>query len=70
MLTSNGALMLEQLPKRIAILGSGAIGSEFAHIMNSFGVDVHLIEMLDRLVPLEDDDMSKNAVRLVQTPEG
>ncbi len=58
-LTSNGALMLEQLPKRLAILGSGAIGSEFAHIMNSFGVEVHLIEMLDRLVPLEDDDMSK-----------
>ncbi|MDX9703703.1 MAG: dihydrolipoyl dehydrogenase [Candidatus Auribacterota bacterium] len=58
-LSSTGALLLEKLPKRLAVLGSGAIGSEFAHIMNSFGVEVHLVELLDRLVPLEDDDMSK-----------
>lgn len=58
-ITSDGALMLEKLPKRLAILGSGAIGVEFAHVMNAFGVEVHLIELLDRLVPLEDDDMGK-----------
>jgi len=58
-ISSTGALMLEKLPKRIAILGAGAIGIEFAYIMNSFGVEVHLIELLDRIVPLEDGEISK-----------
>jgi len=53
-LSSTGALMLEKLPKRICILGGGAIGVEFAHIMNAFGVEVHLVEMLGQLLPLED----------------
>jgi dihydrolipoamide dehydrogenase len=56
-LSSNGALMLEKLPKRICILGGGAIGVEFAHIMNAFGVEVHLVEMLDQLLPLEDAEV-------------
>ncbi|MDW7658336.1 MAG: dihydrolipoyl dehydrogenase [Bacillota bacterium] len=56
-LSSTGALMLEKLPKSLLILGSGAIGVEFAHIMNAFGVDVHLVEMLDRILPLEDDEV-------------
>ena len=55
-LSSTGALMLEELPESLLILGSGAIGVEFAHIMNAFGVTVHLVEMLDRILPLEDDD--------------
>lgn len=50
-LSSTGALMLKELPKRLAILGSGAIGIEFAHIFSSFGVEVHLVEMLDRILP-------------------
>lgn len=50
-ISSTGALMLKELPARMAILGSGAIGVEFAHIFSSFGVDVHLIEMLDNLLP-------------------
>jgi dihydrolipoamide dehydrogenase len=53
-LSSNGALMLEKLPRRIGILGGGAIGVEFAHVMNAFGVEVHLVEMLEQLLPLED----------------
>jgi dihydrolipoamide dehydrogenase len=53
-LSSNGALMLEKLPKRIGILGGGAIGVEFAHVMNAFGVEVHLVEMMEQLLPLED----------------
>jgi dihydrolipoamide dehydrogenase len=53
-LSSNGALMLEKLPRRVCILGGGAIGVEFAHIMNAFGVEVHLVEMLEQLLPLED----------------
>lgn len=58
-LSSTGALMLQQLPKTLLILGGGAIGVEFAHIMNSFGVDVHLVEMLDRILPLEDDEVTE-----------
>ena len=58
-LSSTGALMLDKLPKRIAILGAGAIGIEFAYIMNSFGVEVYLIELLDRIAPLEDEEISK-----------
>lgn len=55
-LSSTGALMLEKLPKRVCVLGGGAIGVEFAHIMNAFGVEVHLVEMLDQLLPLEDEE--------------
>ncbi len=57
-LSSTGALMLTELPKKILIMGGGAIGIEFAHIMNSFGVSVHLVEMLDRILPLEDDEIT------------
>jgi dihydrolipoamide dehydrogenase len=53
-LTSTGALMLRRLPKKILILGAGAIGVEFAHILNGFGVEVHLAEMMERILPLED----------------
>ncbi len=55
-LSSNGALMLEKLPRRVCILGGGAIGVEFAHIMSAFGVEVHLVEMLEQLLPLEDSE--------------
>ncbi|MEW6534167.1 MAG: dihydrolipoyl dehydrogenase [Candidatus Auribacterota bacterium] len=57
-LSSTGALMLQELPKRLLILGSGAIGCEFAYIMNAFGVEVHLVEMLDRVLPLEDEEIA------------
>jgi dihydrolipoamide dehydrogenase len=62
-LSSTGALMLESLPKRACVLGGGAIGVEFAHIMNSFGVEVHLVEMLDHLLPLEDEEAVEVLVR-------
>jgi dihydrolipoamide dehydrogenase len=62
-LSSTGALMLEKLPKRICVLGGGAIGVEFAHIMNAFGVEVHLVEMLDHLLPLEDEEAVQILVR-------
>jgi len=55
-LTSTGALMLESLPKSLCILGGGAIGVEFAHLMNAFGVEVHLVEMMDQILPLEDGE--------------
>ena len=53
-ISSDGALMLEKLPKRVFILGGGAIGCEFAHVFNAFGCEVTLVEMLDHLLPLED----------------
>jgi dihydrolipoamide dehydrogenase len=56
-LTSNGALMLEKLPKSIVILGSGAIGIELAYVFNAFGVEIEIIEMLDQLLPLEDAEI-------------
>ena len=62
-LSSTGALMLEKLPKRICVLGGGAIGVEFAHIMNAFGVEVHLVEMLEQLLPLEDEEAVQILVR-------
>ena len=62
-LSSDHALLLEELPKSIVILGGGAIGCEFAHIMNAFGVDVTVVEMLDHLLPLEDAE----AVKVLET---
>ncbi|MBA7467633.1 MAG: dihydrolipoyl dehydrogenase [Spirochaeta sp.] len=56
-LSSNEALLLEELPGEILILGGGAIGCEFAQIMNGFGVKVHLVEMLDHLLPAEDREI-------------
>ncbi len=56
-ISSDEALLLVELPKRIYILGGGAIGVEFAHIMNAFGVEVHLVEMLEQILPLEDGEV-------------
>ena len=55
-LSSTGALLLEKVPPRLCILGAGAIGCEFAHIMNAFGSKVTLVEMLPHILPNEDDD--------------
>lgn len=57
------ALVPEKLPQSMAVIGSGAIGSEFAFFYRSLGVDVTLIEYLDRVVPLEDDDVSAQISR-------
>ena len=58
-LSSDDALMLTELPESIIILGGGFIGVEFAHIMNAFGVNVNVVELLDRLLPLEDAESSE-----------
>lgn len=52
------AILQEELPKSVVIIGSGAVGVEFATIWNSYGVDVTIVEMLPRLVPLEDEEVS------------
>jgi len=57
-LSSDHALMLEKLPEKAVILGAGAIGCEFSHIWNGFGVEVHIVELLDQLLPLEDPEIT------------
>ncbi|MDP3184453.1 MAG: FAD-dependent oxidoreductase, partial [Anaerolineales bacterium] len=52
------AITQEKLPKSVIIIGSGAIGVEFATVWNSYGAEVTLVEMLPRLVPLEDEEVS------------
>jgi dihydrolipoamide dehydrogenase len=52
------AIRQEKLPKSVIIIGSGAIGVEFATIWHSYGVEVTIVEMLPRLVPLEDEEIS------------
>ncbi|MGZ4744799.1 MAG: FAD-dependent oxidoreductase, partial [Oryzihumus sp.] len=47
-------ILTDQLPESIVIAGSGAIGVEFAYVMKNFGVDVTIVEFLDRMVPTED----------------
>lgn len=53
-LSSTGILALTELPESLLILGAGAIGCEFAYVMNSFGVRVTLVEALDHILPTED----------------
>lgn len=53
------AIKMENLPKSIGIIGAGAIGVEFAYFWNAFGVDVHIFELQDRLLPIEDEECSK-----------
>ncbi|MYE34661.1 MAG: dihydrolipoyl dehydrogenase [Gemmatimonadales bacterium] len=56
---SREALGLQELPAKMAIVGAGFVGVEFADVFNAFGVDVTLIEALDTLVPLEDPEIGK-----------
>jgi dihydrolipoamide dehydrogenase len=52
-----------ELPESVIIAGSGAIGVEFAYVMANFGVDVTIVEFLDRMVPTEDADISKELAK-------
>ncbi len=62
-LTNIEILALPAIPKSLVIVGSGAVGVEFASIYNSFGTEVTVLEMLPRIVPLEDEDISKELDR-------
>ncbi len=53
------AMTLEKQPKNIVIVGSGAIGIEFAYFYNSMGTTVTIVEYMDRIVPVEDSEISK-----------
>ena len=62
-MTSREALAMESMPKSIVIMGAGAIGVEFAYFLNAFGCDVTLVEMMDRIVPVEDAEVSAALAR-------
>lgn len=57
------AMTLEKLPKKMVVVGSGAIGVEFAYFYNTLGVEVTVVEFLPRIVPVEDEDVSKQLER-------
>ncbi|HPK30238.1 MAG TPA: dihydrolipoyl dehydrogenase [Bacteroidales bacterium] len=57
------ALVPSKLPKSLVVIGSGAIGSEFAFFYRALGVEVTLIEYLDRVLPIEDDEVSAQVSR-------
>ncbi|HLW19630.1 MAG TPA: dihydrolipoyl dehydrogenase [Cyclobacteriaceae bacterium] len=58
------AMSLEKQPKRMVVVGSGAIGVEFAYFYNSIGTEVTIVEFLDRIVPNEDEEVSKTLEKL------
>ena len=58
-MTSDQALNLDYVPERVIVLGGGVIGVEFASVWRSFGSEVHIVEGLPRLVPAEDEALSK-----------
>jgi dihydrolipoamide dehydrogenase len=60
---SEGLLAQEQVPGRLVVLGGGIIGCEFASIFRRFGSEVAIVEMLPRLIPLEDEDASKELAK-------
>ncbi len=63
-ITSDEALKRDETPKRVTIVGAGAIGVEWASLYRDFGSEVHLVEYLDRVVPLEEPDVSKELARV------
>ena len=64
--TSDEALQWEQLPKSVVIVGGGVIGIEWASMLNDFGVDVTIVEYADRILPFEDEEVSKELARLLK----
>ncbi len=63
-LTNIEILSLKQIPKSLAIIGAGAVGVEFGSIFRSFGSEISIIEFLPRVVPNEDEDVSKELSRV------
>ncbi len=57
------AMSLKERPERLIVLGAGAIGVEFAYFYNALGTSVTIVEMLDHILPIEDEDVSKELER-------
>jgi dihydrolipoamide dehydrogenase len=62
-LTYREAILQTRAPKSVLIVGSGAVGLEFATLWNGYGVEVSIVEMLPRIAPLEDEDVSKELAK-------
>jgi dihydrolipoamide dehydrogenase len=60
------AILQEKLPKSVIVIGAGAIGVEFATIWHSYGVEVTIVEMLPRIVPLEDEEASEELAKALK----
>ena len=63
-LTNIEILSLSQPPKSLVVIGAGAVGAEFASIFRSFGTEVTIVEFLPRIVPVEDEEISRELTRL------
>ena len=63
-LTNIEILNLKAIPKSLVVVGAGAVGVEFASIFRSFDCEVTILEMLPRLVPVEDEEVSKELARV------
>ena len=63
-LTNYEILKIAEMPKSLVVVGSGAVGVEFASIFKSFGAEVTILEMLPRMVPVEDEEIGKELLRL------
>ena len=62
-ITSRHALELREVPKRVVIVGAGATGAEFAYLYRTYGAEVTLVELMPRLVPNEDEEVSQQLQR-------
>jgi dihydrolipoamide dehydrogenase len=62
-LTNVGILAIDAVPKSLVVIGAGAVGVEFSSIFRTFGTEVTIVEFLPRLVPVEDEDVSKELAR-------
>jgi dihydrolipoamide dehydrogenase len=62
-ITSTEAMIQKKIPKTMIVMGAGAIGIEFAYFYNSFGTEVTIIEMMDRILPIEDEEVSNELSR-------
>ncbi len=62
-LTYRDAILQSKLPKSVIIVGAGAVGLEFATVWNAYGSEVTLVEMLSRVAPLEDEEVSKELAK-------
>ncbi len=62
-LSSTGAMLQNNIPGKMLIVGSGAIGMEFAYFYNAFGAEITIIEMLPRILPVEDKEVSDTVAR-------
>lgn len=65
-ITSDEALEMKELPTSITIVGGGVIGIEWASMLNDFGVQVTVVEYANRILPLEDEEVSKEMTRLLK----